>query len=200
MDAFIGEIRAFTFSFVPVNWIGCYGQVVPITQYQALFSLLGNAYGGDQTKGTFGIPNLQGVTPIGLGIGPGLTTPRIMGKTYGHAGVALSDTTQVPPHNHTVTVERPASGHYKSGTLGTPVANSSWLAQATQPTSDAAFNAVWGYIKNTGQSFDTTLHPRSIGSACGNSDGSVTAHENRQPYLPLVFCICALDNAYPNFN
>lgn len=196
-DAYIGEIRAFAINFVPQGWYGCYGQTLQIRYEQVLYTLIGNTYGGSTQAGTFVLPNLQGYAPIGLGQGTGLTN-RQMGKSYGASTVTLSNYAQLPPHNHTVTVQRPVAANLTQNTQATPTANSSWLAAPSQVVSDTVTNAVWSYVKNTGQMTDTLLHPATVGYACGNSNGSVAAHENRQPYLPLVFCICA-EGAYPDF-
>src|ERR1019366_6410165 len=71
-DPFIAELRLFGFNFAPVGWMQCNGQILPISQYTALFSLLGTNYGGNGTT-NFAVPNLQGIVPIGQGQGPGLS-------------------------------------------------------------------------------------------------------------------------------
>ena len=83
MDPFIGELRMFGFNFAPVGWAVCNGQVLPISQNTALFSILGTQYGGNGTS-NFALPNLQGMVPIGQGTGPGLT-PFVPGNTGGRA-------------------------------------------------------------------------------------------------------------------
>lgn len=78
-EAFIGEVRIFGGNFAPVNWHLCDGSLLPISQYEALFALIGTVYGGDGMN-TFGIPDLRGRLPVGQGQGPGLTN-RIIGQS-----------------------------------------------------------------------------------------------------------------------
>lgn len=197
MDAYIGEIRAFPFSFVPAGWLGCYGQTVNVYQYQALYTLLGNTYGGTPNQ-TFVLPNMQTLAPIGQGTGTGLT-PRTMGHTYGAASVALTSANQLPAHVHTLSMQVPVAANLTKNTQTTPTASASWLARTANVTSDTVTVAVPSYTKNTGQAPNTTLMSAAMGYTGGNSNGTVTPHENRQPYLPLVFCICT-DGIYPIYN
>src|SRR5512139_3604600 len=96
-DPFIGEIKMVGFNFAPLGWAFCNGQIMPIVQNTALFSLLGTLYGGDG-KTTFGLPNLQGRVPIGFGNGTGLT-PRTLAQTGGATTVTLN-ASQAPVHSH----------------------------------------------------------------------------------------------------
>src|SRR6185437_2002234 len=98
-DKFVAEIRIFPFNFAPVGWAFCDGQLLPISQNTALFSLLGTTYGGDG-KSTFGLPNLQGCAPMQQGQGPGLSL-RDLGETAGEQTVTLLQT-EMPAHTHTV--------------------------------------------------------------------------------------------------
>ncbi|MGE5515130.1 MAG: phage tail protein [Bacteroidota bacterium] len=198
MDAYIGEIRAFAIGYIPQGWLACYGQVVSVQQYPALFSLIGNVYGGTVNQ-TFALPNFQGFAPIGLGTGTNLT-PRQMAHTYGAVGVTLSTVNQLPPHNHQLSMQNPVLNNLQTNMLDTPVANSSWLARAVQVTSNTTVSPVTTYTKSTGQAFTGPLHNATIGIAGGNTGGGVSAHENRQPYLTLSFCICATEGEYPSFN
>ena len=99
MDPFVAEIRMVGFNFAPKGWAQCQGQLLPISQNTALFSLLGTMYGGDG-KSTFALPNLQGNTPIGQGQGPGLS-PRDVGEQGGSPTVTLLQT-EIPGHSHTL--------------------------------------------------------------------------------------------------
>src|ERR1700751_1606672 len=99
-DPFVAEIRIFPFNFAPVGWATCDGQLMPISQNTALFSLLGTQFGGDG-KSNFALPNFEGSAPMGLGNGAGLT-PRNIGGTGGESSVTLL-LSQMPQHNHTVT-------------------------------------------------------------------------------------------------
>lgn len=96
-DQFVGEIRAVGFNFAPQGWAMCNGQLLPIVQNTALFSLLGTQYGGDG-RTTFALPNLQNNTPLDQGNGTGLT-PRVIGETGGESQVTLNQS-QIPSHDH----------------------------------------------------------------------------------------------------
>ena len=101
MDPFLGEIRMTGFNFAPVGWALCNGQTLAISQYSALFALLGTTYGGDGTS-TFNLPNLQGRVPIHWDNGVGVS-PYVMGESGGAENVTLLSN-QMPIHNHLVNV------------------------------------------------------------------------------------------------
>lgn len=112
-DPFIGELRLMAFGFAPRNWIECNGQIMPIQQWQALYSLVGNFYGGDGVR-TFGIPNLQGRAPLGF------DNQYPIGSQPGEAAHTLL-ATEVPPHNHSfnavmnaATTNSPSGGFFAS--------------------------------------------------------------------------------------
>ena len=132
MDPFVGEIRVVGFNFAPQGWALCNGQLLPISQNTALFSLLGTTYGGDG-RTTFALPNLQGRAAMHPGQGPGLTL-RDLGETGGTTEETLSQA-QIPQHNHALNA---ASG---SATTGTPSSTSS-LAAGSVNTYGAANNMV----------------------------------------------------------
>jgi len=94
---FVGEIRMVGFNFAPTGWALCNGQLLPIVQNTALFSLLGTTYGGNGVS-TFGLPDLRARGPMHQGSGPGLA-PRVLGQTYGVESVTLT-TAQMPAHGH----------------------------------------------------------------------------------------------------
>src|SRR5579859_2775755 len=97
-DQFVAEIRIFPFNFAPTGWAFCNGQLLPISQNTALFSLLGTTYGGDG-KSTFALPNMQGNAPMHPGQGPGLS-PHFLGEISGTTAVTLL-VTEIPSHPHT---------------------------------------------------------------------------------------------------
>jgi microcystin-dependent protein len=139
-DQFVGEIRVVGFNFAPQGWALCNGQILPINQNTALFSLLGTQYGGDG-RTTFALPNLQNNTPVDQGNGPGLT-PRPIGESGGEAQVTLTSA-QIPSHNHPAqAVAAPGNqvgptGHLTGevrGYLYAPVANGQMSASALQQT------------------------------------------------------------------
>lgn len=115
-DPFVAEIKMFAGNFAPKGHAFCNGQLMPISQNTALFSLLGTNYGGDG-KSTFGLPNLQGRAPLHPGQGPGLSE-RFLGESGGAAAVTLQPA-EIPAHNH-----GPLHVHDAAGTSGTP--NAAW--------------------------------------------------------------------------
>ena len=99
VETFLGEIRMFAGNFAPTGWAFCQGQLLPIAQNTALFSLLGTTYGGDG-RTTFALPDLRGRVPVGFGQGLGLSN-RVIGEQFGSELVTLN-INQMPSHNHTV--------------------------------------------------------------------------------------------------
>src|SRR2546421_1870590 len=97
MDPFVAEIRIFPFNFAPKGWAFCDGQILPLSQNTALFSLLGTTYGGDG-KSNFALPNMQGNAPMHPGQGPGLSL-HDLGETGGSQTVSLLES-EMPAHNH----------------------------------------------------------------------------------------------------
>ena len=106
MDPFVAEIRIFPFNFSPKGWAFCDGQILPLSQNTALFSLLGTTYGGDG-KSNFALPNMQGNAPMHPGQGPGLSL-HDLGETSGTETVTLLES-EIPSHNHTFKVSNQQS-------------------------------------------------------------------------------------------
>src|SRR5438477_8882632 len=106
-EPFLGEIRMFGFNFAPVGWAMCNGQLLPISQNTALFSLLGTQYGGNG-QSNFALPDLRGRVAMGFGQGPGLS-PRVQGETGGEEAVVLTAAT-MPAHTHGLTGGGTAQG------------------------------------------------------------------------------------------
>lgn len=192
MDAFIGEIRIFPFGFVPEGWLACNGAQYNVMSYQALYSIIGTTWGGTPNQ-TFKVPNLAGLCVMGQGTGPGLT-PRSWGASTVGAKTVTLNSAQLPGHNHTLTIQAPTPATAAANTVGTPTATQSWLARPLQGTATGP-NAVWAYTKNNTPP-NAYLHPATIAPACGNAAGGVDSHENRQPYLTMVFCI-NFNGVYP---
>src|SRR5512143_328849 len=169
-DVFVAEIRIFPFNFAPTGWAMCNGQLLPISQNTALFSLLGVTYGGDG-KSNFALTNLQGSAPLFWGQGPGLS-PYDEGQTGGVETVTLLQT-EMPVHAHQ------ASG--ASGNGPTSPANNTWGTGAgrTPPPT---------YVDG---SPNVTMAPMTVAITGGN-----LPHNNMQPYLTLNFCI-ALQGIFP---
>jgi microcystin-dependent protein len=169
-DPFIAEIRIFPFNFAPNGWAWCDGQILPISQNTALFSLLGTTYGGDG-KSTFALPDLQGRAPMHPGQGPGLSL-HDLGETGGSETVTLLES-EIPAHAHTL---RAATDF---ADLQTPSA-----ARVLARSQNA--NA----YRNTSQSL-TQLAPEALTPAGGDAP-----HNNMQPYLTFYFNI-ALQGVFP---
>jgi microcystin-dependent protein len=173
MDPFIGQILLFAGNFAPRGWALCQGQLLPIAQNSALFSILGTTYGGDG-RTTFALPDLRGRVPVSSGQGPGLS-PYTLGENGGTEQVTLLST-QMPAHTHVLVANNTA------GTRAEPEGNvlAAESAGATQIYSDA--------------SATVTMNPVSI-SATGGSQ----PHSNLQPFLCLNYII-ALEGIYPSRN
>jgi microcystin-dependent protein len=170
-DQFVAEIRIFPFNFPPTGWAFCDGQLMPISQNTALFSLLGTVYGGDG-KSTFALPDLQGSAPMQPGQGQGLSD-RVLGEMSGVESITLLQS-EIPVHTHVVnTMSDP-------GTLQVP-APDRILARSS------AGNA---YQTNT----SANLSPMAFQSLALAGGG--LPHNNMQPYLTLNFCI-ALQGIFP---
>lgn len=175
-NPFVAEIRIFPFNFAPKGWAFCAGQLMPISQNTALFSLLGTTYGGDG-KSTFALPNLQGLVPLHPGQGPGLSLYDL-GETGGSQNVTLL-TTELPAHSHALnaaagdaTSADPTNGFYaKANHTGNPA------------------GAVWPYTTATSNNVSAGVN--SIGFIGGSQP-----HNNMMPYLALNFCI-ALQGVFP---
>jgi microcystin-dependent protein len=167
-DPFIAEIRIVGFNFAPRGWAFCQGQLLPISQNTALFSLVGTIYGGDG-RTTFGLPNLQDRMPMHPGNGPGLS-PRNLGEVVGNAAETLT-TAQMPAHNHVVT----ANG-----------------ALANQP------NPANNFLARGRNTFSTSLsNAAALGGSSIGLQGGGQSHNNRSPYLSMNFVI-ALQGIYPS--
>ncbi len=169
-EPFIAEIRMFAGTFAPLNWAFCEGQVLPVSQYTALFSLLGATYGGDG-RNTFQLPNLQGRAPMHPGRGPGLTYRRL-GELGGAETMALNES-QIPSHTHTMqaTMAPAANKSPDNGSL-TRVTTGGGLYQS-----------------------DASNLEGMASEALANTGGG-QSHNNMQPYLALNFII-ALNGVYP---
>ena len=171
-DQFVGEIRIFAGNFAPTGWALCNGQLLPISQNTALFSLLGTMYGGDG-KSTFGLPNLQGAAPLMAGQGNGLSN-RVQGEIGGEATVTLT-AAEMPAHSH------PINGGNSAGTNAAPT-NNDWGAASVTRGQKL-------YSQNAGT--DRSMSPLAFGAS-----GSSQPHNNLPPYLTLTFII-ALQGIFP---
>jgi len=173
MDPFVAEIRIFPFNFAPKGWAFCDGQILPLSQNTALFSLLGTTYGGDG-KSNFALPNMQGNAPMHPGQGPGLSL-HDLGETGGSDTVSLLES-EIPAHTHALMAD---SGRGVGNRVTTPAST----------TAIADGSGVSPYL-NTSANL-TNLSGNAVAPAGGNQP-----HNNLQPYLTLNFCI-ALQGVYP---
>jgi microcystin-dependent protein len=173
MDPFIGEIRMFAGNFAPRGWAYCDGQLLSISQNDALFSLLGTTYGGDG-RTTFGLPEMRGRVPLHMGQGPGLSS-RPIGQKSGQERVVLSQN-NLPAHTHTVAAGGAANDKDPSGAvLGVPASPAYALEGHTME-----------------------MNRRAIGPA-GSGTGAPWNHDNVQPFQCIHYII-ALVGIYPSRN
>lgn len=158
-DQYVAEIRAVAFNFAPKGWATCDGQLLPLSQNTALFSLLGTMYGGDG-KSTFALPDLRGSAPLGFGSSPG-TSEYFQGQSGGQDTVVLTET-EMAPHQHQVT------GDQDDGA-------------SPDPTGRLPANGTAMYLPTS----DTnTLSPSAISTVGGGAQ-----HNNLQPYLVVNYII-----------
>jgi microcystin-dependent protein len=170
-DQFVAEIRIFAGNFAPTGWALCNGQLMPISQNTALFSLLGTTYGGDG-KSTFALPNLQGTAPLQAGQGPGLSLYDL-GESIGSPSVTLL-TTEMPAHSH---------GAQAVAGVG-----------ASDPTNNAWASGAKGF----GNVYSPSVQASNVQMAptCLSISGGSLPHNNMMPYLCLTFII-ALQGIFP---
>jgi microcystin-dependent protein len=172
-NPFVAEIRILACNFAPTGWAFCNGQLIPLSQNTALFSLLGTPYGGDG-RSTFALPNLQGAAPMQAGQGPGLS-PRDLGETGGEPTVTLLQT-EVATHTHSL------QGSPRNADLDAPGPQNS-LARSTPAQI---------YKQPAGAATPQPMAPGIMGGAVGGN----APHNNMMPYLTLNYCI-ALQGVYP---
>lgn len=173
-DAYFGEIRMFAGNFAPLHWAYCHGQLLPVIGNEALYSLIGNSWGGDGIN-NFALPDLRGRIPVNCGQGPGLT-PRVMGQRYGSETATLT-LSQVPSHNH------PIMASTDAGTASSPVG--AVLARGAT-ANDKPYGA--------------TSDPEKLRDFSGDavaSSGAGYPHDNLMPTLCLSFIIC-VQGLYPS--
>jgi microcystin-dependent protein len=173
-EPFLSEIRMFGFNFAPRGWALCDGQILPINQNQALFSLLGTIYGGDG-RTSFALPDLRGRTPVHFGSG------FVQGQRSGEEAHTLQ-TNELPQHTHTAS----ATGDQGSDTN---------IEGATgEPNNVLASQARRGRPIYSGPAALTLMHPGTVANTGGNQ-----AHNNMQPYRTISFAI-AIQGVFPSRN
>jgi microcystin-dependent protein len=167
-DQFVGEIRMTGFNFAPQGWALCQGQILPISQYAALFSLLGTNYGGNGTS-NFALPNLQGAVPIHQGQSS-TGIQYVMGETGGSESVTLT-TSELPSHNHA------------------PLQADAGNSRTNKHSPVGSVPAGKGSANLFASAANTTMTPLP-------SSGQSLPHENRQPFLVMNYII-ALVGIFP---
>jgi len=173
-EPFIGQIQMFGFNFPPRGWAHCDGQLLPIAQNTALFSLLGTTFGGDG-RTTFGLPALRGRVPVHVGNGPGLQP-----ITWGQKGGANTTTLtaqQLPPHSHTGTIKA------KNGQPDESNPGGAYPASLT--------NSTEGYAESSSVNMADDVVQIS------NNGGGGQAHNNMQPFIGIYYSI-ALVGLFPS--
>lgn len=158
-DPFVAEIRIFPFNFAPKGWAWCDGQLLPISQNTALFSLLGTTYGGNGTN-NFALPDLQGRAPMHPGQGPGLSL-HVLGETGGAETVTLHET-EIPAHSHTLNTSIRPADSLSPAALAVGTGNNAYAPPGNS----------------------TSAAPQALAPAGGGQP-----HNNMQPYLTFYFCI-----------
>ncbi|MEO9966384.1 MAG: tail fiber protein [Reichenbachiella sp.] len=210
MSTFVAEIKLFAGNFIPEGWLACQGQILAMSQYPALASLLGSQYGGNGTT-TFGLPDYSGRTLIGEGNGKGLS-PRVLGQQGGIETVTLQ-TSEIPAHNHVINntpavqnnLTVSATGVVKcASTAGNSAdPNNAFLAKTKAITGDSI------YTTDASQA-TASMNPKAVdinaalqgniavevSSQCGLT-GAGLAHENMQPWACASYII-NWDGVYPN--
>ena len=171
MDPFVAEIRMFAGNFAPTGWATCDGQLLPISQNTALFSLLGTYYGGDG-KSTFALPNLSGSSPMQAGQGAGLSE-RFLGEVGGVENVTLL-TTEIPIHNHLLEAYTDDHADLNEVSPNVILGKGSGITPYSPPANANAF-----------------MSPNAISIA-----GSSFPHNNMMPFLAVYFII-ALQGVFP---
>jgi microcystin-dependent protein len=169
MDPFVAEIRIFPFNFAPKGWAFCDGQILPLSQNTALFSLLGTTYGGDG-KSNFALPDMQGNAPMHPGQGPGLSL-HDLGETGGSDTVSLLES-EIPSHAHAL------MGSNQPG-------------EDPQAVGEALARSVGANLYQASNAGLVTMSDNILAPAGGDQP-----HNNMQPYLTFYFCI-ALQGVYP---
>jgi microcystin-dependent protein len=169
-NPYIGEIRLFPYNFAPSGWAFCQGQIIPINQNTALFSLLGTNYGGNGTS-TFALPDLRGRSVVGQGQGPGLSS-FVVGQQGGTETVTLSSA-QIPAHSHLV--------HASDVKGNSKLAANDFLALGKKDEFSTTTDG-------------TTMNPAMIGNTGGGQAVGI-----RSPYLVITPCI-AMQGIFPARN
>jgi microcystin-dependent protein len=178
---YIGEIRMFGGNFAIANWSFCNGQLIPISQNETLYTLIGTTYGGDGTS-TFALPNMQGRLPIHMGAGTGLS-PYVIGQSAGTESVTLNQST-MPAHSHALNAT-------------SAPANSQNISASSLPANTTGPLNVDFYVSNVGT--PAPSFGAMNGATLGFAGGGSPTHENRMPSLCVTFII-SMYGIFPSRN
>lgn len=176
---FVGEIRAFAFGFIPRGWAPCDGQLIPISQNTALFSLLGTNYGGDG-KNNFALPNLNGKMAVGNGQGSGLANYSL-GETFGVENVTLT-VSEIPSHTHNVVM---VNNEIKMKSSSLPGNTNEPKNASPAVSTTAAYSSSSNGI--------TVIQ---IADSTTSITGGAIPHSNLKPVVSMIYCI-ALQGSFP---
>lgn len=170
-QAYVGEIRMFGGNFPPAGWAFCDGQLLPISENETLFNLIGTTYGGDGEE-TFALPNLQGRVPIHQGTSAGNTY--VLGEMAGVETVTLT-TQQIPQHTHQA------------------------LCRAVDSNSGTPQNSIWAKNQTNQTIYSTVAPATNMNAAALSQSGGSQPHENMMPFLVISFII-SLFGVFPTQN
>lgn len=184
MEPFVGEVGILPYTFPPVGWARCDGQAVSTAQNQVLYAVIGTTFGGDG-RVSFQLPNLIGKTPMGTGNGPGLN-PRAIADVTGEPVVSLTER-HLPPHNHKA---RATVDDAEPSDAPLPMLYPGQMVNVGPPPN---------YTKTAIKAYATYVPGGALpmATAALAVAGQSEAHENRQPFLGLNFCI-AMDGLFPS--
>jgi microcystin-dependent protein len=173
MDFYIGSIYAFGFDYAPQGWVPCNGALLPISQYETLYVLIGTTYGGDGVN-SFAVPNLQGRVPIGTGQGPALSN-YYLGQQAGNEAVTINPN-NLPAHSHTGTISVPVSA--RNGDSGDPTNRYLGFADST--------------LGNTYNAAATASSNMALSTGTTSSFGQGLPLAVLNPYQAINYCICTV--------
>jgi microcystin-dependent protein len=179
MEAYIGEIRAFPYNFVPEDWLLCDGSRQEVRAFQALFAVIGGQYGDTDGRTYFTLPNLQGMVPMGAN--PSNTSKRV-GQKGGKETVTITNN-NMPSHIHTAYADKKESNEQS---LATQTPSPSVFLSNLLATTATGAPVLYSYVDYTPQTTNVVPNTALIGVSAGNG----LPHNNMMPYLPFRLCIC----------
>ena len=184
-DPYIGEIKIWAFNWAPRGWALCNGAILPLANYQALFALITNNFGGDG-RTTFALPDLRGRTPVGIGTSPGTTITYGRNGLSGGAETVTLNIQSVPSHIHTVTATS------VNGTQALPAGNVLANPISVIAGTGTDFSI---YLPSATWTGNTQLAAGSVSPSGGNA-----GHNNMQPFAVVNFSICTTNGLFPPRN